>query len=102
VRLCPYKGCIYEFDLSHASDTFDAESEELFGFRFGCDPVLGRLEVAGALLAPEDGDLFLNAFCDVYLCANAVDTHAGWIGRDADAAKTTKTVCVFYEEKWER
>lgn len=60
--------------------------------------MLGRLEIAGALLAPEDGDLFLDAFCDVYLCANAVDTHASWVGRDADAAKTTKTVCVLWGE----
>lgn len=67
--------------------------------------MFGRLKVSGALLAPEDGDLLLDAFCDVYLCADAVDTHASWIGRDADAAKTTKTVSftfIIFGEKWER
>eukprot|EP00951_Prasinocladus_malaysianus_P034513 scaffold348698_cov28-Prasinocladus_malaysianus.AAC.1 len=62
-------------DLVEALGAFDAEGEQLLGLELGPEPVLGRLQVAVALLAPEDRDLLLDALRYVHLRFEAVDAH---------------------------
>lgn len=62
-------------DLGQAFELLEAESEELLRFWFSIQPVLGRLEVSPTVFAPKNCGLLLNAFGDVNLRSQAIDTH---------------------------
>lgn len=65
--------------LCQAFEALDAQREQLLRFQGSSDPVLGWLQVPLALLAPEQRNLLLDAFCDVHLGPYAVDAHVGGI-----------------------
>ena len=90
MRLCPNKPSIDEFHLVEAFDSLQAKCEEFLGFWVGLDPVLGWLKISTARLAPENGDLLLNALGDIYLGADAINAHIGGVGSDGNAAQTAQ------------
>ena len=76
--------------LLQALQSLDAQREQLLGLEGSPDPVLGRLQVALTLLAPEQRYLFLDALCDVHLGPDAVHTHIGGVGRDGHSTQAAQ------------
>lgn len=76
--------------LLQALQSLDAQREELLGLQGSPDPVLGRLQVALALFAPEQRDLLLEALRDVHLGPDAVHTHVGGVGRDGHSTQAAQ------------
>lgn len=76
--------------LVEAPNFLDTESEQLLALQLRMHPMLGRLQIATALLAPNNGELLLDALSDVNLRANAVDAHVGRVWVNIDAAETAE------------
>lgn len=76
--------------LLQALQSLDAQREQLLGLQGSPHPVLGRLQVALALLAPEQRDLLLDALCDVHLGPDAVHAHIGRVGRDGHSTQAAQ------------
>mmetsp|Transcript_1013 Transcript_1013/g.2515 ORF Transcript_1013/g.2515 Transcript_1013/m.2515 type:complete len:539 (+) Transcript_1013:278-1894(+) len=87
VRLRPDERRVNELDLLQPLGALYAKGEQLLGLQVRAHPVLGRLQVAVALLAPQHADLLLDALRDVHLGLDAVDAHVGGVGLRLHAAQ---------------
>ena len=80
--------------LGQTLDLLDAKREQLLGLCLGADPVLWRLQVPAALLAPKHRHLLLYPLGDVNLGTDAVDTHVAGVGLDACATQAAQHVAL--------
>ena len=76
--------------LLQALEALDAQSQQLLGLQVCFHPVLGWLEVPLTLLAPQQCDLLLDAFCDVHLGSYTVDAHVGRVRGDCHSTQATQ------------